>query len=66
MHCLVGTFIETCSENDTETSPKYFALRLILPPKKSRIFYFDSKELQQKWLNVIKEAIGYSNLFDFY
>ena len=28
--------------------------------------YFLTKDLQQKWLKTIKEAIGYSNIFDYY
>ena len=38
----------------------------MLPPNKSRIFYFETVALQKKWMSQIKEAIGYTNLFDFY
>ncbi len=38
----------------------------MLPPNKSRILYFRTEEEQQNWLEICKNVIGYSNLFDFY
>ena len=43
MHCLIGTFIKEMSEETSPTSKKkYYPLKVLLPPNKSRIFYFNS------------------------
>jgi len=38
----------------------------VLPPNKSRVLYFSSKDEQQRWGNRLKDSVGYANLFDFY
>lgn len=43
MHCLTGTFLQQISaETDPETDQELFPLRIVLPPNKSRIIYFES------------------------
>jgi serine/threonine protein kinase len=39
---------------------------MLIFPNKRRIYYFYKKEDKIKWINAIRESIGYSNLFDFY
>lgn len=67
MHCLVGTFIKEMEPESCPSSAQvFYPIKVMLPPNKSRIFYFETVQLQKKWMNQIKEAIGYTNLFDFY
>lgn len=41
MHCLVGTFIKELNEEISPTSKtKLYPIKVLLPPNKSRIFYF--------------------------
>jgi hypothetical protein len=67
MHCLTGTFIDELPE---ECSPSgqtvHYPIKIRLPPNKTRIFYFETLQEQQKWASKIKDSIGYSNLFDYY
>lgn len=67
MHCLVGTFVK---DHPEELSPggqsKIWPIKVLLPPNKSRILYFTHQDIQQKWLQILKESVGYANLFDFY
>ena len=67
MHSLVGTFIKDLpDEQSGQLQHTLYPLKIILPPNKSRILYFWTKIDQEKWLHLIKEAVGYANLFDFY
>lgn len=67
MHSLVGTFIkEVPSEHSQSEACELFPVKIMLPPNKSRILYFKSTELQNKWIDALKGVVGYSNLFDFY
>ena len=40
--------------------------KLIFPPNKARSFYLTDRDEKDRWVNAIKEVIGYSNVFDFY
>ena len=67
MHCLVGTFIkEIEEEHNPEDGSTLYPIKIFIPPNKSRVIYYKSKESQKEWADVIKQTIGYSNLFDFY
>jgi len=67
MHCLTGTFIKDIPEETCpDTGKPFYPVKIVLPPNKSRILYFDSKELQEQWLSTLCSALGYSNLFDYY
>lgn len=59
MHCLVGVYVK---DMDDEICPitkiKYFPLKLLVPPKKSRMIYFTIYEDKIKWINSFKKAIG--------
>ena len=39
---------------------------MLIFPNKRRIYYLTNKADKEKWMNAIKRAIGYANLFDFY
>ena len=67
MHSLIGTFIkEMPAEYSNSEGCDLYPVKIMLPPNKSRILYFKQVEMQEKWLNVLKGIVGYSNLFDYY
>ena len=43
-----------------------FPVKIVLPPNKSRILYFEYQDIQAKWASALRQAMGYSNVFDFY
>jgi len=48
MHCLAGTFVkEIAEEQCPETGRTLYPVKIVLPPNKSRILYFDSAEKQK-------------------
>ena len=67
MHSLVGAYIREEKEEtlDNGTTVVY-PFKLIFPPSKGRSYYLLSKEEWDSWVKVIKNAIGYSSLEDFY
>ena len=67
MHCLAGTFVKDIAEERCpETQRLLFPVKIVLPPNKSRILYFDSEEKQKSWMEMLLKAMGFANLFDFY
>lgn len=67
MHCLAGTFVKEIQEEECpETQRKLYPVKIVLPPNKSRILYFDSLEKQKQWTSMLLKAMGFANLFDFY
>ena len=67
MHCLAGTFIqEIPSEKDPVSNIDIYPVKIVLPPNKSRILYFDNQDQQVTWKKKLQKAMGYSNMFDFY
>ena len=67
MHCLTSTFVKEIQEEVCpDTHKTLYPVKIVLPPCKSRILYFDSQEKQQLWTKSLMKAIGISNLFDFY
>ena len=65
MHSLVGTFIKDMPEEEVDEAVVY-PVKIVLPPNKSRILYFKSAEEQTNWTKLLKDVIGYANLFDYY
>lgn len=67
MHSLIGAFIR---EDEPEMLPDgvncIYPFRIILPPNKSRTYYLLNKSERDTWLKVIKAAIGYASIQDFY
>ena len=66
MHSLVGIFLEDMPEEELDKTTVLYPFKLIFPPNKDRVFYLLSKEGKEKWINAIKEVIGYQNLHDYY
>jgi hypothetical protein len=67
MHSLVGTFVKAIPSETAEDFPNpLWPIKIILPPIKSRVFYFSTQHEQQKWVSVIQDCVGHSDLLDFY
>jgi len=67
MHCLAGTFIKEINEESCpDTGKLFYPVKIVLPPNKSRILYFDSKDSAKAWYDQLLQASGFVNLFDFY
>ena len=48
MHCLAGTFVKDIPEEECpDTRRILYPVKIVLPPNKSRILYFDSAEKQK-------------------
>ena len=65
MQSLTGVFIKSQNEEQVSENKFLYPFMLIFPNKK-RIYYLQSEEERDEWINKIKDAIGYSNLFDYY
>jgi len=67
MHSMIGTFIKQMPDEFSQSeNSELHPVKIVLPPNKSRILYFKSKDKQNEWLERLMKIIGYSNLFDFY
>lgn len=66
MHSLVGVFIKDEGEEQLDSTTILYPFKLIFPGNKARVYYLLNKEDKNKWVEMIKKVIGYSNLFDFY
>lgn len=67
MHCLAGTFIQDIPQEECpDTQRIFYPVKIVLPPNKSRILYFDKSDVQKEWKDYLKKAMCYSNVFDFY
>lgn len=66
MKSLSGVYIK--DEPDSvceETGIPLYQFKLIFPNKR-RLYYFKSAEEKARWMDAIKQSIGYNNLYDFY
>lgn len=53
MHSLVGTYLKELPEessNSKEGLETFWPVKIVLPPNKSRVLYFQTKEEQTKWI----------------
>lgn len=66
MHNLIGVFIKNEPEEHLDATTVLYPFSLIFPGNKPRTYYLLSKDDKEKWINTIKQVIGYSNLFDYY
>ncbi len=66
MHNLVGVYIREEKEEALNQNVILYPFRLIFPPNKGRTYYLITKEERDNWVKVIKSAIGYANIEDFY
>lgn len=66
MHNLNGVFIKDDMEEFLDSTTVLYPFTLIFPGNNPRTYYLLKKEDKEKWMAVIKQAIGYSNMFDYY
>lgn len=69
MNSLVGIYIKSDEPEVINHKGKdiaFYSFRLIFPPNKTRVFYLITQSQRDKWVAVIKEAIGYACMEDFY
>jgi hypothetical protein len=68
MHSLIGTFVKElpCEKSQGETSMDLYPLKIFIPPAKSRVLYFGSEIQQTQWIRQIQEAVGFSELTNYY
>ena len=66
MHNLVGVFMKDDLEEYLDSTTVLYPFTLIFPGNKPRTYYLLNKDDKEKWMDAIKKAIGYSNLFDYY
>lgn len=65
MQSIAGVFIKSEMEETQDDNSVLHPFMLIFPNKR-RIYYLETKEERDQWVEKIKQAIGYSNLHDFY
>ena len=65
MHSLVGTFIKEELEEAFDKKTVLYPISLCFVQNK-KTFYTIKKEDRNEWIKHLKEAIGYSSLYDFY
>jgi len=65
MHSLIGAFVKEEHEEFYEKKTILYPFKLVFPHK-TRTYYASSKVNRDKWVNSIKKAVGYANLYDFY
>lgn len=66
MHSLVGVFLQDEPEEYLDETTVLYPFKLIFPPNKPRVYYLLSKSDKEKWMQAIKNVIGYQNLYDHY
>ena len=59
MHSMIGTFIkEMPDEFSNSENCNLHPVKIVLPPNKSRILYFKSKDSQNDWLDRLQKIVG--------
>lgn len=66
MHSLVGVYIKEEKDEQLDNGTLLYPFKLIFPPNQGRTYYLLSKDERDSWVKVIRTAIGYSNIEDFY
>ena len=66
MHNLSGVFIKDENDEFFDGKATVYLFTLIFPHNVERTYYHRTKEAKERWMSVIKQAIGYSNIDDFY
>ena len=64
MYNLVGVFVVEDPEETLE-GVKLFPFTLVFP-NTSRVFYLLKASDREKWMELVKSVVGYSNIHDFY
>ena len=65
MQSIAGVFIKSEMEETQDDNSILYPFMLIFPNKR-RIYYLETKDERDEWVDKIKLAIGYANLHDFY
>ena len=65
MKSLSGVYLKDEPDTVDEENGQLFAFKLIFPNKR-RLYYFKSEAEKMRWMQTIKQSIGYNNLLDFY
>ena len=78
MHCLSGTYIRepsTVEDNPTQNvlppsrstqEQRLYPVKIAIPPNKSRLMYFVSKEEVAQWTDKLQQAMQSTNMTMFY
>lgn len=66
MHSLSGTFVEDMPLEETSEEEIYWPLKLVLPPSKWRIMYFQNQDVQKLWLRKLSLASMQREIKDHY
>ena len=61
MHSLISTFARDLPEEQ-----RYWPLKIIIPPSKSRVLYFATQKDRDSWLRVICRVTRQTDPLDFY
>jgi hypothetical protein len=65
LHNLVGTFVKDLPPEVTNLGESH-PIKIIFPPFKSRVIYFNNEEKKYKWLKILKELIGQKSFEDHF
>ena len=66
MHSLIGVFIKAEKEEQLDQKTVIYPMKLYFPMNKVRVYYTRTKDERNKWVNAIKQAIGYAQVEDYY
>lgn len=66
MHSLVGVYVLEEEEEKLENGVLLYPYKLIFPNNKARTYYLLNDAERKSWIKVIREAIGYADVIDFY
>lgn len=65
MHTLVGTFISNLDASEVNGTLMY-PLKISLPPKYSRVLFFETQKIKDEWTSYLKNAALSMNFEDYY
>ena len=67
MHSLASTFVKAIdTEKCPDTHKKFYPIKIILPPTKSRILYFPTDKDRKEWMVSLETSTGANDLFKYY
>ena len=65
LHSLVGAYIKNEADVKIDGATLY-SFKLIFPSKTVRQYYSMNQAQKDEWMMAFKQAIGYTNIFDYY
>lgn len=66
MHSLIGVYVLEEEEEKLENGVILYPFKLIFPNNKARTYYLLNQQERNQWVKVIKDAIGYKDINEFY